>query len=307
MQNRTVVAAFFAVYVIWGSTYLAIRYGIETLPPWTLTMLRFSIAGALMWIIAWWRGEGRLTPQEKRVAIYSGLLLIPANGGVCMAEQYVSSGVAAVVAGSIPIWILLFGWLWYKQSRPSPKKILGACLGLMGIGIIASDNISIDRGGIGMFAPLFVLVSSWLWTFGTLVQVQLSKIKSPFLFSAQQMLYGSLAATLVSFTFEKPWAIAWSQVSMESVAALIYLIVFGSIVAFSAYSWLTRNVEPHLVSTYALVNPLIAVILGAIFYKEPLEAPFMVGAVLVLLGLALIVLRKRVAVRENSSKNFTEA
>lgn len=292
MRNQTVVAAFFAVYVIWGSTYLAIRYGVETLPPWTLTMLRFSIAGVLMWLISWWRGEGRLNAEEKRVALYSGLLLIPANGGVCMAEQYVSSGVAAVVAGSIPIWIMLFGWLWYKQVQPTPKKILGAGLGLVGIAVIASDNISIERGGIGAFAPLFVLISSWLWTFGTLVQVKLSKIKSPFLFSAQQMMFGSFAALLVSSTFEQPWAISWSSVSFESVAALVYLVIFGSIIAFSAYSWLTRNVEPHLVSTYALVNPLIAVVLGAIFYKEPLEAPFMMGAVLVISGLALIVLRQ---------------
>lgn len=248
-----------------------------------------------MWLISKWRNEGGLNPQEKRVSLYSGLLLITANGGVCMAEQYVSSGVAAVVAGSIPIWIMLFGWLWYSQAKPTPKKILGACVGLAGIAIIASDNISIERGGIGMIAPLFVLVSSWLWSFGTLVQVKLTKIKSPFLFSAMQMMYGSLAAAVITCAFEQPWAIAWSRVSFESLAAVAYLVLFGSIIAFTAYSWLTRNVEPHLVSTYALVNPLIAVILGSAFYKEPLDTPFLIGAVLVVIGLALIVLRKRAA------------
>ncbi len=293
MRNQNVVAAFFAVYVIWGSTYLAIRYGVETLSPWMLTTLRFSCAGVLMYLISLWRKEPSLNKEEKRVALYSGLLLITANGGVCMAEQYVSSGVAAVVAGSIPIWVMLFGWLWYKQAKPTPKKIGGAGLGLVGIAVIASDNISLTKGGIGMFAPLFVLVSSWLWTFGTLVQVKLTKIKGPFLFSAMQMMYGSIAAAVICAAFENPFQTQWSQVSTESVAALVYLIVFGSIVAFSAYSWLTRNVEPHLVSTYALVNPLIAVILGSVFYKEPLDLPFLVGALLVISGLALIVLKPR--------------
>ena len=288
------ILAFASVYLVWGSTYLGILYAIETIPPWALTAMRFLVAGACMSVFAYFKNEPTLTNAQKKIGVQSGILLVLANGIVCVVEKWVPSGIAAVVIGAMPIWIMLIGWISFGTGRPTLRKIVGACIGLLGIAFIAAGDTHSDSSGIfGEFAPLVLLVSSWLWATGTLMQRRLVNMKSGITFLAWQMMSGALTATILSCAFEMPWAYDWSVVTAKSWLALLYLIVFGSLVGFSAYSWLSRNVEPHLVSTYALVNPVIAVLLGWFLANEELTGKFIGATVLVLIGLGLLMLQPK--------------
>lgn len=289
-STALLILAFAAVYIVWGSTYLGILYAIETIPPWALTSIRFVVASSCMGLASLAKGEAPLARDEKKFSALSGILLVSANGFVCVIEKWVPSGIAAVVIGSMPIWIMLIGWIGFQTSRPELRKIVGACVGLIGIAMIATgDTHSNDTGIFGAYAPLALCISSWLWATGTLVQRKAKAVKSGFSFLSVQMASGAAAVVCMSCIFERPWSYDWHLVSTRSWYALLYLIIFGSLIGFTAYSWLARNVEPHLVSTYALVNPVIAVWLGWLLADEPLTAKFIVSTVLVLVGIIILM------------------
>lgn len=291
------IAAFASVYIVWGSTYLAILYAIETIPPWTLTALRFIVASLCIGLVAIIKREGSLTAVEKRTAFTSGILLVLANGIVCVLEKWVPSGIAAVVIGAMPIWIMLVGWVGFDTGRPDARNIGGACIGLLGIAMIAAGNSHVSSDdAFARYAPLVLCVSSLLWATGTLIQRKAAGVKNGISFLTLQMASGAAAAVLLSLIFESPLTFDWASVSSDSWLALAYLIVFGSLIGFTAYSWLSRNVEPHLVSTYALVNPVIAVWLGWLLKDEPLTGKFVLATVLVLIGLTVLIYRKKSAV-----------
>lgn len=291
-MNAKIIAAFAAIYLVWGSTYLAILYAIDTIPPWSLTSLRFLTASFCVALAAFAKREGRLTTLERRTAIMSGILLVLANGIVCVLEKWVPSGIAAVVIGAMPIWIMLVGWVGFKTGRPQLRKMAGACVGLVGIGIIATGNSHAETDGtFARFAPLVLCISSLLWATGTLIQRRVTAVTNGYSFLAMQMAAGAVMATVLSFIFEAPLQFDWSHVSLQSWLALAYLIVFGSLIGFTAYSWLSRNVEPHLVSTYALVNPVIAVWLGWLLKDEALTGKFVAATALVLIGLVVLMFR----------------
>lgn len=285
--NRTMVICFLAVYIVWGSTYLAIRYAIDSLPPWTLAGLRFLSAALLMSLISRWKKEAPLSRQERTIALVSGAFLITANGIVCVSEKWVSTGIVSVIVGAMPIWIMLMGWTFFGQARPTPQKLIGAFIGLSGIVLIAGGGFESNSG------IWIVLSSSLFWAVGSLLQRKAPNVKSGFRFSMTQMLTGGALATLISIVTEKPWSFSWTSVTPGSWIALVYLIFFGSIIGFTAYAWLGRNVEPHLVSTYALVNPVIAVALGWVLLSEPVTPVFFGATVLVLLGLSLLMIQPR--------------
>lgn len=286
------IFAFASVYIIWGSTYLAIRFAIESIPPWTLTGVRFLIAGLILRILSQFRRESALSPKELRVAITSGLLMTTANGVVCVAEQWVPSGIAAVIIGAMPIWIMIVGWGAFGVARPGIQKVLGALLGMAGVGLIAAKDVGLTESSFQLHGVGLLMLSSCLWSFGTLLQRGKLQDGRMFRFSAVQSLIGSAAPILLSFIFEKPWSLSFDQITTSSLIAQIYLIIFGSIVAFTAYSWLARNVESHILSTYALVNPLIALFLGWLFLNEAVDTRVMLATLLVLLGLALLILKR---------------
>lgn len=290
-MKAKIAAAFFAIYFIWGSTYLAIRFGVETIPPVLLTAMRFLAAGGLILLLSWVTKEKRLGRAERKIAAGSGVLLISANAFVCIAELSISSGLAAVVIGSIPIWIMLLSWAFFGGARPTWPKISGASIGVGGVALIALESSGL--GGGDLF-PFFLLsLSCAFWCTGTLMQKNLKGLKSPFAFSAWQMITGAVVAGLWSLARGDLAAVQWAAVSTPSWLALAYLTVFGSVVAFSAYNWLSREVEPHYVSTYALVNPVIAVALGIAFYGEKASARFFLASALVVAGLALMIWRPR--------------
>jgi drug/metabolite transporter (DMT)-like permease len=291
--NRTALLCFFAVYVIWGSTYLAIKYAIETLPPFGMSSARFFIAGFLMYLISRYKKEEALKKIEKKTAILSGAFLILANGIVCVVEYWVPSGIVSVIIGAMPIWIMLMGWMFFHQAKPTWVKVLGSLIGLAGVGLITFGGAVPVVTGIGRFGPLFLIVSSLLWAAGTLIQKKAKHLKSIFRFSALQMVSGAFFTGIVSVTFERPWEYLDRPQSTVAIISFFYLVIFGSLVAFTAYAWLSRHMESHLVSTYALVNPIIAILLGSWFFKEPLSPDFLTASVLVIFGLALIIGKKK--------------
>jgi drug/metabolite transporter (DMT)-like permease len=284
-----VILAFAAVYLIWGSTYLAIQYAVDSLPPLASSSFRFFVAGLIMFAIAKLRREKKLPPAEAKTARLTGVLLISANAVVCVAEKKVNSGLAAVVIGAMPIWIMFLSWSFFLKERPSPKKLLGAVIGLIGIALITAGGSSPHHAQDYFFGVFLLLLSSALWSTGTLLQRHTRGVLSTFRFTGEQMLAGSLAVALLSFCGEDLRHFAWNEISLRSSLALLYLIVFGSVIGFTSYSWLSRRVEPHLVSTYALVNPVIAVALGWAFAGDLISGSFLGGVLLVLSGLALLI------------------
>lgn len=252
-----------------------------------------------MFLISRARQETKLTPGEFKIAVISGACLVVANGFVCLTEAWLASGVVAVVIGAMPIWILLMGWLFFGEGRPSPLKFVGALIGVSGIALIAGlDQVGDFKAlhpGPGMLVGIFLLwLSGILWASGTLLQRRTKLLTAIFRFSSVQMISGAVATGVLSLIFEKPWAIDWAAVTPVSWLALAYLIVFGSLISFSAYLYISRNFDPAIVSTYALVNPLIAVGLGWLFLSEPVDLKFAVATALVIVGLTLLLYRRRI-------------
>lgn len=301
--NRIAILCFFAVYVIWGSTYLAIKYAIETLPAFGMSSARYMLAGILLYLFSRYKKEQPLQGEEKKISILSGILLIFANGVVCVVEYWVPSGIVAVIIGAMPIWMMLMGWLAFGHNKPSWVKVLGSLIGLAGVALITFGGAVPTVTGVGQFGPLFLIISSLLWAGGTMIQKKAKHLKSVFRFSSIQMMAGATFSAIVSLSFEKPWEYLDKPQSASAIIAFFYLVIFGSLIAFTAYSWLSRNVEPHLISTYALVNPIIAILLGSIFFKEPLSPDFLSASVLVIFGLALLMWKKKEVKNEQLARS----
>jgi drug/metabolite transporter (DMT)-like permease len=288
--NKTAILCLLAIYIIWGSTYLAIRYAIETIPAFTLSSMRFIIAAAFMAVFSLVKKEAPLTSQERTIALITGTTLVLGNAIVCVVEYWVPSGIVAVIVGSIPIWMMLTGWIFFHQNQPNLPRSLGALIGLLGVGLIAlnSGEGAAATSEYAQYGILFLCGSGILWSVGTLLQRRLAGAQSLFRFTALQMSSGALLSVVIALAFERPWA-SVENFSATSLWAMLYLVVFGSIIGFTAYSWLSRNVESHIVSSYAFVNPVIAVALGWVFFQEPITPLFLGATVLVLVGLALLV------------------
>lgn len=286
-----IALAFLSIYLIWGSTYLAIALAVTTLPPLTLSALRFFLAALLMEALALSKKEKSLTARESRISLISGALLISANGFVCIAEKYIASGVVAVVIGTMPIWILILSWIFFQSGKPSLLKVVGSLIGCIGVALIAQDSLT--GSSSFHYSVLFLPLSCLLWSLGTLAQKSLVAVKSPLKFSALQMAGGFMTVLLLSILFEHPWSIQWNSISLTSWWALGYLVFLGSIIGFTSYSWLSRNVSPHLVSTYALVNPIIAVALGVTLNNESLSSNLLVGTLIIIFGLSLLIFKPK--------------
>jgi drug/metabolite transporter (DMT)-like permease len=288
-SRLALAAAFLTVYVIWGSTYLAIRFGVETIPPFLMAAFRYLVPGAIL--VAWRRARGvpAGTPvQWRSAAIVGTLLLLGGNGLVTWAEQWVPSGLAALLVASVPIWMGLMSWAIEPAARPGARGIAGLLLGFLGVGILVDP-----RGELGGEAQLFagavgIVAASAMWAAGSLTARRVNLPKDPLLSTGMQMLTGG-AALLLAGTLAGEWGrLDPGAVSAKSALSLLYLTVFGSLVAFSAYAWLLRATTPAKVSTYAYVNPVVAVVLGWAFAGEPLTARTLVSAAIIVGSVVMI-------------------
>jgi drug/metabolite transporter (DMT)-like permease len=289
-RDRTrILVAFAAVYFVWGSTYLFIRFAIETIPPFLLGGVRFLLSGAILYVIARRRGAPRPTTSDLRMAAITGFLMLGmGNGGVLWAEQTVPSGVAALIVSTVPVWIVLIDWLRPNGVRPRLPVFAGLALGLAGMIILIGPRAVIGHGNVDVTGALVLLVGSVGWAVGTLLSRRSARTGSPVVISALQMLAASIALTVAAVVSGEPSSFAWSQVSRWSLVSLAYLVFGGSIIGYTAYVYLLGRVSAAKAATYAYVNPVIAVLLGWAFAHEPIGARTIIAAAVILAGVAII-------------------
>jgi drug/metabolite transporter (DMT)-like permease len=278
--------AFAAVWFIWGSTYLAIRFAIETLPPWMMAAMRFLSAGAMLYAWCRWRGAPRPTAAEWRTAAIIGLLLPAAgNGTVVWSEGHAPSGIVALLVATVPLWLLVLRWR-AGGSPPRPVDWAGVGLGLIGVALLVSHG-----GGTGGVSPVVLLVmlgGTFSWAYGSLWSRSLPQPRAPLLAAAMEMLAGGAALVIAALLTGEGAQLAAAHVSLRSLVSLAYLSIFGSMLAFSAYKYLLAEVPPAHVGTYAFVNPVVAVLLGWAFAGEGLGGRT-VAAMAVIVGAVVLI------------------
>ncbi|MFE3072829.1 EamA family transporter [Streptomyces sp. NPDC059247] len=280
------------VYVVWGSTYLGIRIVVETMPPFLSAGTRFVTAGLLLaGIIAWRRGPEALkvTRRELGSAVLVGLLLIlGGNGLVVLAETSIPSGLAALLISVVPAWVVLLKAT--SGQRPTAGGLAGVLLGLAGLAVLTLPGLS---GEVRTSGVLLVVVATLLWSVGSFSSARLPMPKDPFTASAYEMIAGGLGGLLVGLVRGEQRGLDLAAISGRSWVALAGLIVFGSLIAFTAYAWLLQAAPLSLVATYAYVNPVVAVALGALVLNEALTWSIVLGGAIVVGGVWLIVSTER--------------
>jgi len=290
-----IALAFACLYVIWGTTFLGIALAIQTLPPFTSGAIRFLFAAALMYAGLRLRGARPLAGVDWRMALPCGVLLTGfGNGLVVWAQQGVPSGIAALVVASIPVFVLLIDWLCFEKRAPSVPAALGVALGVVGVASIVMHTRSLS----GHAQPLHLvalLLAVFSWSIGTLLQKRAIAHGGVAAFTCAQLFFGGLLQLILA-SFNLEWRVLdLGQVSSTSVLAVLYLAVFGSIVTFSCYAWLLARVPAQKVSTYAVVNPVVALLLGAWLLDEPITTAVVGSMLLVLLGVSLVLFQNGVS------------
>ncbi len=291
----SLVAAFAAIYLIWGSTYLAIRFAVETLPPFLMAGCRFVLAGLLMY--GWTQLRGRPRPRASHwaaAAMVGTLMFVIGVGGVSWAEQHVPSGAAALLVAVGPLWMVLIDWLFYDGERPGAKVLGGILMGFAGVVILVGPAQLAGAARIDPFGAAVILVGTVTWSFGSLYTRQGHLPAAPVLAIGMEMLAGGVILLLVATAFGEWTQLQPSGVSLKSLLSLGYLIVFGSIVAVSAYLWLLKVSTPARVITHAYVNPIVAVFLGWALAAEPLTPRVLLASAVIIAGVLLIVTRREV-------------
>jgi drug/metabolite transporter (DMT)-like permease len=287
-----ILSAFAALYLVWGSTYLAIRFAIDTIPPLLMAGTRFLLAGFIMYPIARSRGAPKGSLANWRTAlIIGGCLLLGGNGGVTLAEQYVSSGLASVIVATVPIYIALFAWWSGIAPKPTPIVWLGLAGGFAGVAILLGPALRFSPNesshpGIGM---LILLCSSFIWSAGSIYSRKAKSVSPPLLLAGQQMICGGVLLTLAGLFMGEHHRFDASRISLLSIGAFVYLVIIGALVGYTAYIFLLRHCDPAKVATYAYVNPIVAVLLGALFADERLTARTVLAAGLIIGSVALVI------------------
>jgi drug/metabolite transporter (DMT)-like permease len=286
------VLAFVAVYVVWGSTYLFIRFAVETLPPFLMAGARFAVAGAILYLWAKIRGSPTPTRAEVRGAGIAGLfLLLGGNGAVVWAEQRVPSGITALLVATVPVWMVLLDWLRPGGVRPRAGVFVGLALGLVGLGLLVGRGaLGADSQGADMAGAAVLVVGSILWATGSLYVRHSEHPSSAMMTNAVQMLAGGGALIVAGLAASELGRFDLAAASTRSVLSLIYLVVAGSLIGFTAYTYLLQVTTPAKASTYAYVNPVVAVLLGWAFAGEAITARTLVAAAVILAGVAIITM-----------------
>jgi drug/metabolite transporter (DMT)-like permease len=289
--------ALLIVWVVWGSTYLAIKVGDETIPPLVLASVRFFIAGLIMFPVALRKARSGSPPVRWRFGASRsqwlgcavvGVLLLGANGAVCVGERTVPSGLAALLVATVPLWLLGIDAV-LNHARLGLAPVAGLVIGLVGVGLLSSLGGS--KAGISVSGVLIILGAAAAWALGTIMARRVPTPASPALTSAMELLTGGGVLLVLAAATGEFGSFRISEVSGRSWLALGYLVVFGSIVAFSAYVIAVRLLPTPTVATYAYVNPVIAVLLGLLILNERVTAIMLAGGVLVVAAVALVVRR----------------
>lgn len=288
--------ALLSLYIVWGSTYLAIRFAVETIPPFFHAALRFLVSGAILFI--WRRLAGDPAPTRRQwisAAIVGCALLLGGNGLVAWAEQRVPSGIAALMVSSSPLWLVIFESLRRGGTKPTWQAILGLAVGFFGVfWLIGPSEFGANAATqFDMLGTLALLMASMLWSLGSIYSKGADMPKSSLTATGMEMLTGSAALFLVSVGSGELNGFHFGEVTTRSWLGLAYLITVGSLVGFVSYGWLLQNAPISLVATYAYVNPIVAVLLGSIFADEVVSPRTFTAAVIIISSVVLINYSKR--------------
>jgi drug/metabolite transporter (DMT)-like permease len=290
-MSTLVLIAFGLVYVVWGSTYLAIRVGIESFPPLLLAGSRHLLTGLILYPLLRWKTGVRPTARHWRMSFITGfLLLFIGNGGVCLAEQTVPSGVTALLVATVSLWMVLVDWLRPGGTRPVPRVMAGLILGFGGLALLVGPK---NLGGSGRVDPLGVgilLVASLAWASGSVYSKHAGGLSgSPLLGAAMQSLSGGIALWIAGIASGEIRSLHLAAISLRSWLALGYLIVFGSMVGFTAYIYILKKSTATRVATYAFVNPVVALFLGWLLVGESITLRTIIAAAVILTAVLLVI------------------
>lgn len=283
-QRTSIIVALLIVYIVWGTTYLGIRYALESFPPYLLMGIRFTVAGGGLLAFMRLRGSPLPTLKQWRSAlIIGGLLLVGGMGSVAMAEQSVSSGLAATLVTTAPLWTMLIGLFW--GDRPRRTEWIGVVLGVVGVGLLTLEgNLQANPGGVALlvFAPV-------CWALGSVASKYLEMPKGA-MGNAAEMLAGGVILVVLGVARGEQMSAAPTS---HALAALVYLIIFGSLAAMTAYLFLLKAVQPSLATSYAFVNPVIALILGVLLGGEHITGGALIALPVILLGVAFVAFKQK--------------
>jgi drug/metabolite transporter (DMT)-like permease len=300
-KKISIIIAFVALYLIWGSTYLAILFAIRSIPPLLMAGARFLLAGIILYGGARISGERSSSRAEWRTALIVGAcLLLGGNGGVTLSEQYVPSGLAALLVATVPIYIAVLSWLFGMSKRPSAITWAGLVGGFVGVGVLVGPALHFSSTGershawIGM---AILLCSSLIWSAGSLYSRTAKNAPSPFLAAGQQMLCGGALLFLAGIATGEMRHFDPQKITTQSFGAFIYLVLIGGIIGYVSYAWLLRYCDPAKVATYAYVNPIVAVLLGAAFAGEKVDMRTAIAAALIIGSVALVITAQRMIPR----------
>lgn len=284
-RRAWIIAALAAVYIIWGSTYLAIRFAVETLPPFLMAAVRFLVAGGVLY--GWRRAKGFPRPtrsQWREATIVGGLMLLGGNGGVVWAEQWIESGTAALIVATVPLWMVILDWLSPGGRAPRRMVWAGIAVGLAGVAILFGAP---DDGEMYTAGWVVLVGASISWAVGSIYS-RSAALPAPLLATGMQMLAGGALLLVAGVVTGELRGLDPTAFSTRSVLSLLYLIVFGALIGYSAYVWLLRVTTPAVASTYAYVNPVVAVFLGWMLAGEALTPRIMVASGVIVGAVALI-------------------
>ena len=291
-SRALVLTAFATIYVVWGSTYLAIRYAVETIPPFVMAGARFVLAGLLL--IAWakWRDGARATASNWRASVIAGTLLLAfGNGAVVWAEQRVPSGLTALLVAVVPLWMVLAEWLRPRGKRPSIGVVVGVAVGLAGIVLLVGPS-SLGGERVDPAGAAALLFGSLSWAIGSLYSRD-ADLPANAIFATGMEMFAGGAVLWIGALLAGEWGhLSLAHATAASIAGFFYLVVFGSLIGFTAYAWLLRVSSPAKVSTYAFVNPVIAVLLGWAIAHEPVGPRTILAAATIVGAVALITMAK---------------
>jgi drug/metabolite transporter (DMT)-like permease len=286
--------ALFTLYIAWGTTYLAIRIAVETIPPFFMTGTRFLVAGLVLFIWRRLAGDPAPTRIQWRSAILIGsLLLVGGIGGVSLAEKYVPSGIAALIVAATPLWVALIDAVLPGGDHPTRRSMFGILLGIAGIFILVDPGKTAGRqAGYSLLGIALILLATFLWSLGSIYSHKAQLPSSPLLGTGMELLAGAAGSYLIGLLLGETRQLHFAAISLQSLAGLGYLILVGSLVGFVCYTWLLRVAPTPLVVTYAYVNPLVAVFLGSMLAGEALTPRVLVAAPLILAAVGLIHMRQ---------------
>ena len=300
--------ALVTVYLVWGSTYLAIRVVVETVPPLLAMGARFLLAGLLLAaVIAIRRGPRALRVRPRQLAaagLVGLLLLLGGNGGVAVAEQTVPSGIAALLVAATPLWLVCLRTA--ARDRPVPLSLVGTVVGFLGIALLVRPGASLGEG-VETWGLIVVVGAAASWALGSFLSSRIPVPEDAFVATTWEMLLGGMALLASGLAAGELPDLHVSDIAPEAWAWLAYLVVVGSIVAFSAYVWLLHHAPISLTATYAYVNPVVAVALGALVLSEPVTTAVVIGGAVVVLGVGLVVSAERPRGRASAPRDESEA